>query len=92
MGEEGTILSSSDGGASWDHQPSGTTASLARVTWTGREFYAVGGGATLLRSTNGITWAQITTPFDQRLGDALWLEDLGRLVLVGDGGLTATSP
>ncbi len=97
VGDDATILSSSDGGASWVPQTSDITATqnrvmLNRVVWTGTEFFAVGGGGTVLRSSDGATWTAKPTPYKTNLNDIIWSPTDGRLTLVGDDGLTATSP
>ena len=98
VGDAGVILTSADGGATWTPRVSGTTYPLRRVTWTGSEFLAVGGTGRLLRSADGTTWTTQPTPYtaspnDFALNDVTWIPDGGgRLVLVGDGGLVATSP
>lgn len=98
VGDAGVILTSADGGATWTPRASGTTYPLRRVTWTGSEFFAVGGSGRLLRSPDGAAWTTQPTPYtaspsDFALNDLAWIpEGGGRLVLVGDGGLVATSP
>jgi len=98
VGDAGVVLTSADGGATWTPRASGTTYALRRVVWTGSEFLAVGGTGRLLRSANGTTWTTQPTPYtaspnDFALNDLAWIPGgAGRLVLVGDGGLVATSP
>jgi hypothetical protein len=97
VGDSGTLLSSTDGGASWTPRAPGTSSTLRRVVWTGSAFYAVGSAGRLLRSPDGATWTSIPTPYatspdDHVLNDIAFLPDSGgRLVVVGDGGLVATS-
>ncbi len=57
-GDLGTILLSTDGGATWTPQESGTTNSLLAVTFRDRDTgTVVGDGGTILRTTNGgATW------------------------------------
>lgn len=97
VGDGGTILTSPDG-VTWTPRTSGTTYPLRRVTWTGSEFLAVGGTGRLLRSADGAAWSTLPTPWTAS-PNAFALNDLvalpgpgGRLVLVGSGGLVATSP
>ncbi len=68
-----------------------------RVVWTGSEFLAVGGTGRLLKSADGTTWTNQPTPYTASpnaydLNDLASIPDSGRLVLIGDGGLVATSP
>ncbi len=57
-GEYGTILSTTDGGASWTLQSSGTTNHLRGVSFVDANTgWAVGGGGTILSTTDGgATW------------------------------------
>jgi len=97
VGDGGTILTSPDG-ATWTPRTSGTTYPLRRVTWTGSVFLAVGSTGRLLRSPDGVAWTTLPTPWtaspnDFALNDIVALPGPGgRLVLVGSGGLMATSP
>ncbi len=97
VGDGGTILTSPDG-ATWTPRTSGTAYPLRRVTWTGSAFLVVGGTGRLLRSADGVAWTTLPTPWTAS-PNAFDLNDLvalpapgGRLVLVGSGGLMATSP
>jgi hypothetical protein len=58
VGGDGTILRTSNGGATWTGQASGTTSSLISVSFTDRSMgTAVGAGGTILRTTTGgTTW------------------------------------
>jgi hypothetical protein len=98
VGDEGAVLTSTDGGVTWTPRVSGTSSPLRRVVWTGTAFLAVGGTGRLLRSADGTTWTTLPTPYTAS-PNAYELNDLaaihgggGRLVLVGSGGLVATSP
>lgn len=97
VGDGGTILTSADGGVTWSPRASGTTFPLKRVTWTGAEFVAVGGTGRLLRSPDGVAWTVQPTPFTASpnqfdLNEVAFLPGGGgRLVVVGSGGLVATS-
>lgn len=97
VGDGGTILTSGDGGSSFTPRASGTTYPLRRVIWTGSEFLAVGGTGRLLRSPDGVAWTTQPTPYTTGqnafdLNDIAWVPGGGgQLVLVGSGGLIATS-
>src|SRR5436305_997757 len=58
VGNGGTILRTTDGGATWKAQSSGTTQTLLGVSFTDANTgIAVGGGGTILRTTDGgATW------------------------------------
>src|SRR5262249_61677829 len=98
VGDNGTILSSTDGGASWIARTSNTVFSLKDIVWTGAEYVAVGVGGIAVRSTNGVTWSVQPTPYTQTLfgtdpynmNAAVWTGS--RIVVVGDRNLVATSP
>jgi hypothetical protein len=98
VGDGGAIVTSTDGGVTWTPRASGTSYALRRVVWTGNEFLAVGSTGRLLRSADGTTWTTRPTPYTASpnaydLNDLAWIPDGGgRLVLVGSGGLVATSP
>ena len=54
VGEVGTILRTTDGGAHWITQPSGTVLNLRAVSFTdGNSGTAVGEGGVILRTTDG---------------------------------------
>jgi photosystem II stability/assembly factor-like uncharacterized protein len=92
VGDSGKILTSDDRGATWTPQSSPAVYTLHQVRWTGSEFYAVGEGGTVLRSQDGAQWTRTPASFTESLNDFAWLADQNRLVLVGDDGLTLTSP
>jgi len=58
VGENGTILRTTNGGTTWTLQTSGTTSILSGVSFTDSDNgIAVGGDGTILRTTNGgIDW------------------------------------
>ena len=93
-------MTSDDNGVSWSQQSSGTTYRLNSVAWTGAEFVAVGINGKVFRSTDGLTWNEQPTPYNDvlfgsdyfHLNSILWTGSAGRLVVVGDRGLVATSP
>ena len=65
VGTSGTILRSTDGGISWNPMTSGTGNTLFGVATDGANWVAVGGSggsATILRSTNGVSWVPQTAP------------------------------
>jgi photosystem II stability/assembly factor-like uncharacterized protein len=65
------ILTSSDGGASFQQRASGSTVHLAAVWGAGREVFAAGFGPGLLHSTDfGATWTEIATTMSHVWG--LW--------------------
>ncbi|MFH1003906.1 MAG: T9SS type A sorting domain-containing protein [Bacteroidota bacterium] len=55
VGENGTILETSDGGSNWEEQESGTTDDLHSVYFIDDDMgYAVGSDGTILETTSGI--------------------------------------
>src|SRR5262249_15142033 len=60
VGNGGTILKSSDAGASWTRQTP-TTFNLLGVHFSGSTGYAIGANGTILRSTDlGASWTKLT--------------------------------
>lgn len=66
-GKEGTLIYSDDGGETWQSIPTGTTSDTMEEvgkfhTGTGsdQKYFAVGGGGTVMRSDDGITWTHLT--------------------------------
>jgi photosystem II stability/assembly factor-like uncharacterized protein len=89
VGDEGMILRSSDGGASWQPQASGTGAGLWSVALSadGRSGWIVGGEGTILRSSDGgASWQP------QASGTGAWLRSVALSAdgrsgwIVGTGG------
>ena len=99
VGVGGTILSSIDGGETWQAQNSGTPASLSAVQFLGdgRRGWAVGVGGTILSSIDGgKTWqaqnsgTQASLYDVEFLGDGLrgWAMADGTILSSIDGGKT----
>jgi hypothetical protein len=61
VGGDGTILTSSDNGTSWDNRTSGTLNYLEDVTYANSTFTAVGQSGTILTSSDGTTWTSRTS-------------------------------
>lgn len=85
-GAGGTLLSSTDGGRTWDTVDAGTDADLAALAfvtpWNG---WAVGAGGTLLHTADGATWDPQPKATDADLSDVTFAgTDLG--LAVGTGG------
>lgn len=65
-GDSGTILTSTNSGVTWTARTSGVSASLRTVKYWNGDWYIVGrsGGssrATILKSSDGITWADLSS-------------------------------
>jgi hypothetical protein len=56
VGASGTILISSDQGATWTTGSSGTINNLNAIAWCGSQFVATGDAGAILTSTNGTSW------------------------------------
>ena len=87
VGEDGTILATTDGGATWSAQSSGTSESLYDVAFTDATHgWAVGEGGTILATSDGgATWSA------QSSGSSTWLHgvafsDATHGWAVGEGG------
>jgi photosystem II stability/assembly factor-like uncharacterized protein len=84
-GDNGTIVYTSNGGASWELQDTGTTAHLYGIVFheDGGSVIAVGERGTILRSIDrGTTWTLVPSPTNETLRDA---SDF-RYYAVGDNG------
>ncbi len=57
VGTNGTILKSTDSGATWTAETSGTTELLQGVAFAGTMGLVVGAGGSILASTDGSTWS-----------------------------------
>jgi photosystem II stability/assembly factor-like uncharacterized protein len=89
VGDNGTILKTTNGGAEWVAQTSGTTARLNGVyAVTALVAYAVGDGGTILRTTDGgATWVAQNSGTTANLR-AVYFRDNQTGWAVGDGGVT----
>jgi photosystem II stability/assembly factor-like uncharacterized protein len=88
VGNQGTILHSSDGGFVWTQVPSGTTDHLNGITFVSHEKgWIVGDDGALLVTTNsGKSWDQLPSPGMSALNDVAFLDqNIG--VAVGDSGI-----
>lgn len=98
VGENGTLINTSDGGVTWESQTSGTTASLRAVDFVDElNGWASGESGTFLRTIDGgDTWEEIAIPGFISLVDDISFYDsnIGYFVSFGDiwstddGGLT----
>ena len=89
VGDNGTILKTTNGGAEWVAQTSGTTAKLNGVyAVTALAAYAVGDGGTILKTTDGgTTWTALTSGTTANLR-SVYFRDIQTGWVVGDGGVT----
>ncbi len=100
VGYGGTVIATTDGGASWQPQASGTQAWLTSITFTadGQRGWAVGGdGAVIATTDGGATWQPqasgtrawlngITFTADGQRGWAVGDDDTVALIATTDGG------
>lgn len=88
-GEAGTILSSSDGGATWEARFADTSAWLRGAAYGDGVFVVVGDQGTILASDDlGVTWSA-SAPVEESLGAVAFGN--GRFLAVGDSGRVLTS-
>src|SRR5205807_1924868 len=92
LGDNGTILRTTDGGAHWTIQPAGTTSSLWALSFTdSRTGVAVGDRGAVLRTRDGgVTW---TVLHDDRILGGLhgvFFTDANRGIAVGGMGIWHT--
>ena len=92
VGDQGTILKTTNGGASFDVLNSGTTADL-HAFLEGIGYFAVGENGTILKSTDaGATWVPKYSGSAQTLrAISRSGQDAGRLLVVGDAGTVLRS-
>jgi photosystem II stability/assembly factor-like uncharacterized protein len=65
VGEDGTILTSSDGDE-WTRRESNTSHHLFSIAWSGHKFVAVGEGLTILTSDDGLNWTLVQSSLEDR--------------------------
>lgn len=89
VGDNGTILKTTNGGTEWVAQNSGTTVKLNGISAvTATSAWAVGNNGTILRTTDGgTTWVQLNSGTTVNL-NAVFFRDTQVGWVVGDGGLT----
>jgi hypothetical protein len=89
VGQEGTVLTSSDG-LNWSGQYSGTLSNLLSVAYGSAGFLAAGPGGTIINSPDGTNWLV------QNPGTLGYLENVsygnGYYLVTGNGGVALTSP
>lgn len=88
VGEQGTILTSEDGGQSWTRRQSGTLAWLTATYYDSalRRIFVVGDGGLILSSVDGLVWTRETSPTTVRLNGIAAGASGGRLYAVGEPG------
>ena len=94
VGENGTILATSDGGVSWAVQASGSKAILQSVQFTtdGRRGWAVGDSGTILATSNGgSSWSVQKSGSEAALYGVRFASDGRRGWVVGDSGTLLTT-
>jgi photosystem II stability/assembly factor-like uncharacterized protein len=87
VGSEGTVIRSTDGGATWQARSAPTTAALKGVDFaTSSAGWAVGAQGTVVRTVDGgLTWGAQSTPTSETLR-AVSFADSTRGWAVGDSG------
>lgn len=93
-GENGTVATSSDSGATWISQESHTTANLNASTFIPNFLSSpsgmlnciivVGNNGTILTSINGSGWADQNSNTTKNLNGIVWTDDA--IIVVGDNG------
>jgi photosystem II stability/assembly factor-like uncharacterized protein len=91
VGDNGTILRSTDSGVSWKLVPSVTTKSLKDIQFSSEFVYACGDSGTILRSNNkGESWSRIPFPYQINLESIYFIDSLIGFV-VGDGSIAKST-
>ena len=88
VGENGTILTSSDG-TTWTSRTSGTSNNLVGVTYANSTFVVMGASGTILTSSDGTTWTSRTSGTNDALYRGTYANST--FVVVGDNGTILTS-
>ena len=90
VGDAGTIVHTTDAGASWSAQVSSTSFSLRGVWFTSAQVgYAAGFGGTVMKTQNGgATWSRLTTGATANFND-ICFADSQHGWAVGAGGIIA---
>ena len=93
VGDAGTIVHTTDAGASWATQVSSTSFSLRAVWFTSdRDGYAAGYGGTIMRTSNaGQSWSRITTVAASENFNDICFADSSRGWAVGANGVIAST-
>lgn len=78
VGDSGTILRTTDGGATWQPQDAGYAGFLGAVCALDRSrVWAAGAHGTILRTSDGgLHWTQVTTPTDKHLFAITFADEL----------------
>jgi photosystem II stability/assembly factor-like uncharacterized protein len=98
VGVDGTLLYSSDAGATWTHIDAGTTTNLRRVRWHSPSLAVIlGNDGLAMKSTNGGTvWTKMNTGINSSLLDIhffdtenwLVIGQAARVITTSDAGAT----
>lgn len=102
VGEMGSILSTSDGGLSWQQQDSGTKLWLSKVVFTSlQDGWALSRDGVILKTSNGgASWDQLgykqgiqVQSFNASDANTAWVqnESINRVLITHDGGTSWTS-
>jgi photosystem II stability/assembly factor-like uncharacterized protein len=88
-GANGTIIRSTDNGATWTGQASNTSANLLAVSPTSSQFLAAGTNGAVVTSPDGITWTARNSGTSTTLNAVIG--GLGQYVAVGQNGTMINS-
>ena len=89
VGANGTVISTTDNGATWITEDSKTTETLRDITFDSNStIIAVGDNGTIItRPVSNLTWTQQTTATEEDLHSVAWrLEAIHNYLAVGSGG------
>ncbi len=99
VGAAGTVMRSTDDGATWSIIPPPTTKNLNAVIWNGSQFVAVGDRVSgsvwsILTSPDGLAWTLRTGPAGtaRNLNGVAWNASNSLFAAVGDQAAIITSP
>lgn len=86
VGNNGTIIYSTDGGVLWNKATSGVYSNLTTVKFLGGKFYTVGDSGVLLVSGDGIHWTQQVVNSGLKLVDIGYDQQNKNYILIGNDG------
>ncbi len=90
-GASGLIQQSTDNGVTWNSVPSGVSANLRHITWSGSQFVVVGDAGTILTSSDGSAWSPQVSGVTSSIMGIARIPGGGFLV-VGAQDIDRTSP
>jgi len=83
------LITSSDGGVSWELVISIPNVGISSVAWSGSKLVTVGGGGKIMTSSDGSSWTEQSSGTAKHLLDVIWTGKM--YIAVGSDGIILTS-